>query len=72
MTLLNEGQSGISVPEQLIVSTAEEEYNYYGVVHNVLPSNDPPTVAPGDYQLIDGQLYRIVPGVAPHLNQTEG
>ncbi len=52
---------------QLIVSTADEEFNYFRIVFSDYPKDEFLTIPPGQYRIIDGQLYRIVPGVSPHL-----
>lgn len=49
---------------QLFLSTAEDEANYFTGRAEGLPAPASP-VAPGLYRVIDGQLFRVVPGVAP-------
>ena len=55
--------------EQLCTSTADDELNYFTdspVSYAVYP--DPETVMPaGVYRVIEGQLFRVVPGVPPAL-----
>jgi hypothetical protein len=51
---------------QISLSTAEEEANYFTGGIQRLHEPDPAVVMPaGIYRVIDGQLYRIVPGVSP-------
>lgn len=58
--------------EQIALSTAEEEQNYFtGVTGR--PSLFGPTLVGdipmplGTYRIINGELLRIVPGPVPHL-----
>ena len=50
-------------------STAEDELNYFsrGFV-NATVEPDPSTILPeGSYRVIEGELYRVVPGLPPIL-----
>jgi hypothetical protein len=54
------------VIEQLSVSTAEDENNYFTGQQNVIEQPEPSKVLPaGLYRVIEGQLYRVIGGVAP-------
>lgn len=52
---------------QLSLSTAEEERNYFGGCDQAIEYKfDAPSILPsGQYRVVDGELYRIVPGSAP-------
>lgn len=63
---MNASTEGSLVDFQLAVSTAEEEKNYF--FGQPVPSHesDPEAALPaGIYRVIDGQLYRVLPGAAP-------
>lgn len=48
------------VSEQMSVSTAEEELNYFTGDQPVVVPQDPNAVLPaGVYRVIDGRLYRV-------------
>jgi hypothetical protein len=52
--------------EQLSVSTAEEEENYFTEETVVSPQAPSEAVLPpGTYRVIDGQLFRVLPGPPP-------
>ncbi|MGB7593046.1 MAG: hypothetical protein WCD04_20990 [Terriglobia bacterium] len=54
--------------EQLSVSTAQEESNYFtGQPPAVLEPNPNAILPPGLYRVIDGRLYRVVQAVAPSI-----
>ena len=57
--------------EQFYVSTAEDESNYFTNVPGHAEVASPPAspLLPGTYRVLAGQLYRIVPGVPPGLNE---
>lgn len=54
--------------QQLSVSTAQEESNYFTGEPPVFLQSDPNAILPaGLYRVIDGRLYRVVEGVAPAM-----
>lgn len=56
------------VIEQLSLSTAEEESNYFTGQPVAIPQPDPNEILPpGLYRVIDGRLYRVIEGFAPRL-----
>ena len=57
--------------EQFYVSTAEDESNYFTNIpgHSEVPSSPTNPLLPGTYRVLAGQLYRIVPGVPPDLDE---
>ena len=53
------------ISEQLSVSTAEEENNYFtGQPPAIIQLNLNAILPPGMYRVIDGRLYRVVDGVS--------
>lgn len=50
---------------QFSVSTAEDEINYFTGQSKGHPISERPVLPSGIYRVIDGHLYRIVPGVMP-------
>jgi hypothetical protein len=53
------------ISEQLSVSTAQEEQNYFtGQPPTPFQSNPNDVLPPGTYRVIGGQLYRVVEGVS--------
>ncbi len=62
------------ITEQLSVSTAEEERNYFSEESAPLAQPDTNAILPpGLYRVIDGRLYRVVEGISPtvRLRQAE-
>lgn len=60
------------IVEQLSLSTAYDEANYFTGQPEVPWRPDPNEILrPGTYRVIDGQLYRVVGGMAPTKPQTE-
>lgn len=58
------------VIEQLAMSTADDEVNYFtGQLSPNEQREVHPVLAPGVYRVIDGQLFRIVSGVAPVVHE---
>jgi hypothetical protein len=54
------------IAEQLSVSTAEEERNYFSAEPPLLKWPDTNAILPaGLYRVIDGRLYRVVEGIPP-------
>jgi hypothetical protein len=54
------------IAEQLSVSTAEEERNYFSAQPPLLERPDTNAILPaGLYRVIDGRLYRVVEGIPP-------
>ena len=54
--------------EQLSVSTAEDEMNYFtGQPELAVQPNVDAILPPGTYRVIEGQLYRIVSGIPAEL-----
>ena len=54
------------VIEQLAMSTADDEQNYFtGQLSSSEQSESHPVLAPGVYRVIEGQLFKIISGVAP-------
>lgn len=53
------------VEEQFALSTAEEEKNYFTETTQAMgmPVAQPHVMPSGIYRVIDGELYRLVPGV---------
>ncbi len=63
---MNGPLEGSMVDFQLAVSTAEEEENYFFGQPIPTHESDPEAALPGGvYRVIDGQLYRVLPGAAP-------
>ena len=51
---------------QMCLSTAEDEKNYFSGTTSKPPVIDPDEILPpGTYRIIDGELYRILPGLPP-------
>lgn len=56
------------ISEQLSVSTAQEENNYFtGQPPAQLRPNLNAILPPGLYRILDGRLYRVLEGVPPVL-----
>lgn len=56
------------VEMQISLSTAEDARNYFcGDQGPVQPTNGDCPLAPGTYRVIDGALFRLVPGLPPGL-----
>ena len=56
----------LSDPEQLAISTAEDERNYFtGEQEISLQPNPNAILPPGTYRVIEGSLYRIMGGIPP-------
>ncbi len=54
--------------DQLSVSTAQEESNYFTGQPLATLEPDPSAILPpGLYRVIDGRLYRVIEGVAPAM-----
>ena len=57
--------------EQFYVSTAEDERNYFTEIagEERTPARESKALPAGTYRVLDGQLYRIVPGIPPNLDE---
>jgi hypothetical protein len=56
------------VAEQLSVSTAEEENNYFTGQQPPVMQLDPNVILPaGTYRVLAGRLYRVVDGIPPSI-----
>ena len=56
----------VFVMEQFSLSTAEDEKNYFtGQPASMEQPLAEPVLPAGIYRVIDNQLYRVVPGIAP-------
>ena len=57
--------------EQFYVSTAEDERNYFTEIagEESIPAHRPKALPAGTYRVLAGQLYRIVPGIPPNLDE---
>jgi hypothetical protein len=56
------------IVQQLSLSTAEDELNYFSGQPEAPHMPSPEAVLPpGNYRVMEGQLYRIVPEPAPLL-----
>jgi hypothetical protein len=56
------------ISEQLSVSTAQEERNYFTGQPTVTLKPEPNAILPpGLYRVIDDRLYRVIEGVAPRM-----
>lgn len=52
--------------QQISVSTAQEEKNYFTGQPQVVMEPDPNVILPpGEYRVIDGQLCRVAEGISP-------
>ena len=57
--------------EQLIVSTAQEQdYHFHGAV-GYLPGPNPSLLPPGEYRIVTGELYRVLPGPGPQVTDSQ-
>ena len=56
------------ISEQISVSTAEDEHNYFtGQPEFPVRPNPNAILPPGTYRVIEGSLYRVIRGVPPKL-----
>ncbi len=56
------------ISEQISVSTAEDEHNYFTGQPDFLVRPNPNAIRPpGTYRVIEGSLYRVISGVPPKL-----
>jgi hypothetical protein len=58
--------TGFAEEQQLVISTADDERNYFTVAHEVAPvPASSPVLPPGVYRVVNGDFFRIVDATPP-------
>ena len=58
--------TGFAQEQQLVISTAEEERNYFTAAHEAAPARvSSPVLPAGVYRVVNGDFFRIVDATPP-------